>query len=109
MTARQTRGHVGNAEVREFREHNPVAAEGIDATPGTPEFYARFDDIREAEDCEPYAYSDMIHGYSCSAGQRVLDVGCGNGYVLSRYAALDTAGLPLSPATFAQVTVVRVR
>lgn len=73
-------------DVRDFWNANPVAAEGIDAAPGTPEFYRRFDAIREAEDCEPYAYSNLVHGYTMSRGKRVLDVGCGNGYVLSRYA-----------------------
>jgi len=86
MAMEQTRKRVGNTEVRDFWEHNPVAAEGIEASPGTPEFYARFDAIREADECEPYVYSDMIHGYSSSAGKCVLDVGCGNGYVLSHYA-----------------------
>lgn len=77
---------TSNSKVKSFWEDNPVAASGIDAQPGTAEFYARFDAIREADDCEPYEYSDLIHGYSTSQGKRVLDVGCGNGYVLSRYA-----------------------
>ena len=77
---------VDNCHVRDFWEKNPVAAAGIDAEPGTPEFYRRFDAIREADDCEPYVYSDLIHGYCDSKEKLVLDVGCGNGYVLSRYA-----------------------
>ncbi|MDB9891239.1 class I SAM-dependent methyltransferase [Alphaproteobacteria bacterium] len=76
---------VKNADVRNFWEDNPVAASGIAAEPGTKDFYARFDTIREADDCEPYAYSNLIHGYSTSKDKKVLDVGCGNGYVLSRY------------------------
>lgn len=77
---------ISNTEVRSFWNENPVAAEGIDFAPGTPEFYDRFDAIREADDCEPYSYSDLIHGYTSATGKRILDVGCGNGYVLSRYA-----------------------
>ncbi len=73
-------------EVRDYWDANPVAAENIALPPGSPKFFAAFDAVREAEDCEPYAYSDMIHGYSSSQGTSVLDVGCGNGYVLSRYA-----------------------
>lgn len=73
-------------EVRGYWEANPVAAEDIAAAPGTPEFFERFDAVREAEDCEPYTFSDLVHGYTTSAGKSVLDVGCGNGYVLSRYA-----------------------
>jgi len=77
---------VSNKKVSEFWNENPVAAEGIEFEPGSAEFYARFDTIREADDCEPYAYSDLIHGYTNSSGKTVLDIGCGNGYVLSRYA-----------------------
>jgi len=73
-------------EVRDYWDANPVAADGIAVPAGSAEFFSAFDAIREAEDCEPYVYSDMIHGYSASQGKRVLDVGCGNGYVLSRYA-----------------------
>jgi SAM-dependent methyltransferase len=72
--------------VRAFWQANPVAAAGIDAAPGTPEFFATFDAIREDDSCEPYELSDRIHGYTSSRGLKVLDVGCGNGYVLSRYA-----------------------
>jgi len=72
--------------IRKFWDANPVAAEGIEYEPGTPEFFARFDAVREAEDCEPYEYSNQVHGYDSAAGKRVLDVGCGNGYVLDRYA-----------------------
>ncbi len=72
--------------VQDYWHENPVAAENIDAQPGSPEFYEKFDSAREAEDCEPFSYSDLIHGYSTSKGKNVLDIGCGNGYVLSRYA-----------------------
>ena len=81
-----TPGAPSNDDVRRFWDANPVAAEGIAAEPGTGEFYARFDAIREAEDCEPYGYSNLIHGYEASGSKRILDIGCGNGYVLSRYA-----------------------
>lgn len=72
--------------VRTYWQANPVAAAGVAANPGTPEFFATFDAIREDDACEPYELSDRIHGYSSSQGLKVLDVGCGNGYVLSRYA-----------------------
>jgi len=72
--------------VRSYWQANPVAAAGVDAILGTPEFFASFDKLREDDACEPYELSDQIHGYSSSSGLKVLDVGCGNGYVLSRYA-----------------------
>jgi SAM-dependent methyltransferase len=77
---------VTNQAVREFWERNPVAAAAIGAEPGTAAFFAEFDRLREADDCEPYAFSNRLHGYETARGKRVLDVGCGNGYVLSRYA-----------------------
>ncbi|MGE3992775.1 class I SAM-dependent methyltransferase [Pseudorhodoplanes sp.] len=77
---------VSNTEVKAFWETNPVAAEGISARPGTVEFFRAFDALREADDCEPWEFSNCIHGYSESKGLRVLDVGCGNGYVLAQYA-----------------------
>jgi SAM-dependent methyltransferase len=72
--------------VKEFWEQNPVAASGIAAELGTAEYFRAFDALREADDCEPYGLSDRIHGYSSARGLKVLDVGCGNGYVLSQYA-----------------------
>ena len=74
---------INNCEVRSFWERYPVAVEGIDAPPGTTEFFIHFDKIREEDDCEPYDYSNMIHRYSDSSKKQILDVGCGNGYVLS--------------------------
>ncbi len=77
---------VSNAEVRSFWERNPVAAAGIAVEPGTPAFFQIFDRMREAPECEPWEFSNRIHGYVQAAGKRVLDVGCGNGYVLAQYA-----------------------
>jgi 2-polyprenyl-3-methyl-5-hydroxy-6-metoxy-1,4-benzoquinol methylase len=77
---------VSNEEVRRFWEDNPVAAEGLAAQPGTAAFYKEFDALRESDYCEPWEFSNRIHGYTSSAGKSVLDIGCGNGYVLAQYA-----------------------
>jgi len=84
--------------VKAFWEQNPVAAAAIGDKPGTAEFFRSFDTLREADECEPYALSDAIHGYSTSKGLKVLDVGCGNGYVLFQYArhGADVAGVDLT-------------
>jgi SAM-dependent methyltransferase len=72
--------------VKEFWEKNPVAAAGIAAELGTAEYFRAFDAMREEDGCEPCALSEKIHGYSSARGLKVLDVGCGNGYVLFQYA-----------------------
>jgi len=74
------------ARVKAFWEQNPVAAEGIAEERGTAGYFRAFDALREADDCEPPAVSEAIHGYSTSKGLKVLDIGCGNGYVLFQYA-----------------------
>ena len=78
--------NVDIGRVKAFWEGNPVAAAAIPAEPGTAEYFRAFDELREADDCEPYAISESIHGYSTATGVRVLDIGCGNGYVLYHYA-----------------------
>lgn len=89
---------VSNAEVRDFWEAHPVAAAAIAAEPGSAAFFAAFDRLREEDACEPYDFSNRIHGYESAAGKRVLDIGCGNGYVLSRYArhGAAVAGIDLT-------------
>lgn len=72
--------------VKDFWEQNPVAAAGIAAELGTAEYFRAFDALREADECEPAALSERIHGYSASRDLKVLDIGCGNGYVLFQYA-----------------------
>src|SRR5262245_44839489 len=78
--------NVDIGRVKAFWEQNPVAAEAIPEEIGTAGYFRAFDALREADDCEPYALSEALHGYSGAAGLRVLDVGCGNGYVLYHYA-----------------------
>jgi SAM-dependent methyltransferase len=78
--------NVDIAYVKAFWERNPVAAAAIERELGSADYFRAFDSLREADDCEPYAISEAIHGYSTSKGLKVLDVGCGNGYVLYQYA-----------------------
>jgi SAM-dependent methyltransferase len=72
--------------VKSFWEQNPVAAEAIPEERGTAAYFRVFDALREADGCEPYPLSEAIHGYSAAKGLKVLDIGCGNGYVLYQYA-----------------------
>jgi SAM-dependent methyltransferase len=78
--------HVPNLQdVRRYWERNPVAANAIPHVLGTPEYFDYYDALREAN--EPPAFSARLHEYAAFAGRRVLDIGSGNGYVLSRYAS----------------------
>lgn len=77
---------VSNAQVKAFWEMNPVAASAIHAEPGTEQFFRAFDALREAPECEPFDFSNRIQGNDGTCGQSILDVGCGNGYVLAQYA-----------------------
>jgi SAM-dependent methyltransferase len=70
--------------VRSYWERNPVAAAAVPHPLGAPEYFAYYDRLREAN--EPPAFAARLHEYPRFAGKAVLDVGCGNGYVLSRYA-----------------------
>ncbi len=70
--------------VRSFWNANPVSAKNIPYPLGSPEFFDFYDKKREAK--ESLAFSYALHEYKNFVGQNVLDVGCGNGYVLSNYA-----------------------
>ena len=72
------------ADIRRFWETHPVAAAAIGAALGTPEYFAEFDLLREQ--VEPADFQKVFYEYERHAQEKVLDVGCGNGYILSRYA-----------------------
>lgn len=70
-------------DVRSFWEANPLSAASIPYPIGSPEFLDRYDQLRELN--ESPAFSAWLHEYDRFTGKKVLDIGCGNGYVLSRY------------------------
>ena len=98
---------VDIARVKAFWEQNPVAASAIPAELGTAAYFRAFDALREADNCEPYALSEIIHGYSTAGGLRVLDIGCGNGYVLYQYArhGAKVAGVDLTKTAVTKTTL----
>lgn len=71
-------------DVRSSRNAHPVSAAAIPYPLGTPEYFGYYDMLREAN--ESIAFSYWLHGYKHLARKKVLDVGAGNGYVLSKYA-----------------------
>jgi SAM-dependent methyltransferase len=95
-------------DVRRFWESHPVAAAAIPAERGTAEYFAAYDRLREANESPEFSYA--LHEYRRFKGRAVLDVGCGNGYVLGKYAAegarvfgvdLTGAGIALCRKRFA--------
>jgi len=85
-------------DVRAFWEGHPVAATSVAHEPGSPEFFEEYDRLREVN--EPVDFSYRLHEFRDFVGKRVLDIGCGNGYVLSRFAreGAHATGIDLTKA-----------
>ncbi len=85
-------------EVRSFWETHPLCASAIPYPLGTPEYFDCYDRLREANETLQFSY--WLHEYKHFVGKRVLDVGSGNGYVLSKYAqeGAEVAGIDITEA-----------
>ena len=70
-------------DVKNFWEKNPLCSIESKFALGSKEFFLDFDNQREAIESIERSYE--IHEYKRFRGKRVLDVGCGNGYVLNYY------------------------
>lgn len=75
---------VTTEDVREFWQNNPLCNTGISHPSGSRDFFEAYDKQRESIESIPYSYA--LHEYKEFKGKKVLDVGSGNGYVLSKYA-----------------------
>lgn len=71
-------------EIKAFWENNPLSTAAVVARPGTPAFFSQYDKLREVN--ETPAFAKNLHEYDQFEGKRVLEVGCGNGYTLEKYA-----------------------
>ncbi|HEU4684003.1 MAG TPA: class I SAM-dependent methyltransferase [Nitrospira sp.] len=82
--------------VKRFWESHPVAAAAVPFPIGAPDYFQYYDRLRQANESVEFSYD--LHEYKQHKGHRVLDVGCGNGYVLSRYAkeGADVYGVDLT-------------
>lgn len=76
---------VTTEQVRSFWQANPLCVQGNPYQLGTADFFEFYNAQREAIESIPYSYA--LHEYPDFKEKNVLDVGCGNGYVLSKYAA----------------------
>jgi len=92
--------------VKAFWEANPLSSAAIPYPLGSREYFAYYDRLREANESLDFSY--RLHEYRRFAGKRVLDVGSGNGYVLSYYAR-ERAQVYGVDITQAAITLCRQR
>lgn len=71
-------------EIRRYWEDNPLCASAIPHPLGSKEYFDYYNQLREQNESLEYSYA--LHEYNQYSGCNVLDIGCGNGYVLSKYA-----------------------
>ncbi|MBI2807930.1 MAG: class I SAM-dependent methyltransferase [Planctomycetes bacterium] len=88
---------VATSDVRSFWDQNPLCATQIPHPLGSKEYFEYFDDLRERIDS--LVEASVIHEFAAFGGKRGLEVGCGNGYVLSRYAqhGAEVDGVDITP------------
>jgi len=82
--------------VRKFWEENPLCASTIPYDLGTKNYFEYYDRMREVN--ESVEFSRQLHEYHMYTNGKVLDIGSGNGYVLSRYAreGCDVYGIDIT-------------
>ncbi|MGC4094750.1 MAG: class I SAM-dependent methyltransferase [Polyangiaceae bacterium] len=97
---------VTTEQVRHFWESNPLCAAAIPHARGSREYFEFHNKLRE--EVEPLELAERVHEFGAFRGKKVLEVGCGNGYALSKYAAAgaDVYGVDLTEAAV-QLTTKR--
>lgn len=89
--------NVSIDSVKSFWDANPLSTRAIPHPLGTIEYFEYYDKLRETNESMEFSY--RLHEYKDFAGKKVLDVGSGNGYVLSKYAqeGAEVYGVDLTP------------
>ena len=89
---------VTTEDVRSFWNANPLCVAGNPHEPGSADFFDFYNAERESIESIPFSYA--LHEYRDFIGKKVLDVGSGNGYVLSKYASegADVFGIDITEA-----------
>ncbi len=77
--------NITTESVYDFWENNPLCATGIPHELGSREYFEYYNGLREKIESVEYSYA--LHEYRNFKNMKVLDVGSGNGYVLSKYAS----------------------
>jgi ubiquinone/menaquinone biosynthesis C-methylase UbiE len=92
------KSEVKTTDIKNFWEKNPVCAKDNPHAIGTPDYFTYFDKLRDK--IEPPVFADRFYEFSSSRGKTVLDVGCGNGWVLSHFArhGAVTVGVDITEA-----------
>ncbi len=89
---------VKASNIKDFWEKNPVCAKDITHAIGSPAYFDAFDKARGK--IEPPAFANDFYEFEKFRGKKVLDVGCGNGWVLRHYAraGADVTGVDITEA-----------
>jgi ubiquinone/menaquinone biosynthesis C-methylase UbiE len=72
------------SKIEKFWDKSPLCSLEIKHEPGSKEFYDEFDYLRE--EIESLDFAKRYYEFNRYQNQTILDVGCGNGYLLSKYA-----------------------
>src|SRR5258708_34092222 len=83
-------------DIKKYWNENPLCAWAIPHPLGSNEYFTFYDTLRERNESLEFSYA--LHEYKDFKGKKVLDVGSGNGYVLSKYAkdGADVFGIDIT-------------